>query len=230
MSKEIVDLLKKYANYVKEINLNDTLETNIKHIWIPVRYNARIDVLTNLLHTMNPYLALIFVSKKEDISLVYNHLANLGFNVSKLSGDLNIRERKRIIKDILDLKYQYVITSDILARGIDFSGVSHVISYDLPYDYEFYIHRAGRTGRMNRDGLCFALYDHLDDNYLNIAYELLPEDIFDGEELNNVEILYKRELKYGDIVKSYLYKDNDVYTIVMKSEDDSILHSIVKLY
>lgn len=168
MSKEIVDLLKKYANYVKEINLNDTLETNIKHIWIPVRYNARIDVLTNLLHTMNPYLALIFVSKKEDISLVYNHLANLGFNVSKLSGDLNIRERKRIIKDILDLKYQYVITSDILARGIDFSGVSHVISYDLPYDYEFYIHRAGRTGRMNRDGLCFALYDHLDDNYLNM--------------------------------------------------------------
>ncbi len=67
-------------------------------------------------------------------------------------------------------------------------------------------------------------------NYLNIAYELLPENIFDGEELNNVEILYKRELKYGDIVKSYLYKEDDVYTIVMKSEDDSILHSIVKLY
>lgn len=67
-------------------------------------------------------------------------------------------------------------------------------------------------------------------NYLNIAYELLPEDIFDGEELNNVEILYKRELKYSDIVKSYLYKEDNVYTIVMKSEDDSILHAIVKLY
>ena len=67
-------------------------------------------------------------------------------------------------------------------------------------------------------------------NYLNIAYELLPEDVYDGEELNNVEILYKRELKYGDIVKSYLYKDNDVYTVVLKSQDDSLLHSIIKLY
>ena len=67
-------------------------------------------------------------------------------------------------------------------------------------------------------------------NYLNIAYELLPEDVYDGEELNNVEILYKKELKYGDIVKSYLYKDNDVYTVVLKSQDDSVLHSIIKLY
>ena len=67
-------------------------------------------------------------------------------------------------------------------------------------------------------------------NYLNIAYELLPEDIYDGDELNNVEILYKRELKYGDVVKSYLYKDNDVYTVVLKSQDDSVLHSIIKLY
>ena len=67
-------------------------------------------------------------------------------------------------------------------------------------------------------------------NYLNIAYELLPEDVYDGEELNNVEILYKKELKYGDVVKSYLFKENDEYTIVLNSQDDSVLHSIIKLY
>ena len=67
-------------------------------------------------------------------------------------------------------------------------------------------------------------------NYLNIAYELLPEAVFDGPELNNVEILYKRELKYGDTVKSYLFKDNNSYIIAIKSIDDSILHSIIKLY
>ena len=67
-------------------------------------------------------------------------------------------------------------------------------------------------------------------NYLNIAYELLPEDVYDGSELNNVEILYKRELKYGDIVKSYLYKQDDSYIIVLKSEDNTILHSIIKLF
>lgn len=67
-------------------------------------------------------------------------------------------------------------------------------------------------------------------NYLNIAYELLPEDVYDGSELNNVEILYKRELKYEDIVKSYLYKQDDSYIIVLKSEDNSILHAIIKLF
>lgn len=67
-------------------------------------------------------------------------------------------------------------------------------------------------------------------NYLNIAYELLPEEVYDGAELNNVEILYKRELKYGDIVKSYLYKENNSYIIVMKSEDEQTLHAIIKLY
>lgn len=67
-------------------------------------------------------------------------------------------------------------------------------------------------------------------NYLNIAYELLPEDVYDGSELNNVEILYKRELKYGDIVKSYLYKQDNSYIIVLKSEDNTILHSIIKLF
>ena len=67
-------------------------------------------------------------------------------------------------------------------------------------------------------------------NYLNYAYELLPEDVFDGPELNNVEIVFKREIKYGDIIKSFLYKDNNVYTIVIKNEDESTIHSIIKLY
>lgn len=67
-------------------------------------------------------------------------------------------------------------------------------------------------------------------NYLNIAYELLPLDVYDGPELNNVEIVYKKEIKYGDTIKSYLYKENDAYIIVIKSLDGSIVHSIVKLY
>lgn len=67
-------------------------------------------------------------------------------------------------------------------------------------------------------------------NYLNYAYELLPEDVFDGPELNNVEIVFKKELKYGDTIKSYLYKENDTYTIVIKNEDESLIHSIIKLY
>lgn len=67
-------------------------------------------------------------------------------------------------------------------------------------------------------------------NYLNYAYELLPDDIFDGQELNNVEIVYKREIKFGEIIKSFLYEENGVYTIVIKDEEECLIHSIIKLY
>lgn len=67
-------------------------------------------------------------------------------------------------------------------------------------------------------------------NYLNYAYEVLPQDVFDGEELTNVEIYYKKEIKHGDTIKSFLHVEDDVYTIVIKSEDESVLHAVIKLY
>lgn len=67
-------------------------------------------------------------------------------------------------------------------------------------------------------------------NYLNFAYELLPLDVYDGKELNNLEIIYKKEIKYGETIHSFLYVENNIYTIVIKNEDESVIHAIVKLY
>ncbi len=67
-------------------------------------------------------------------------------------------------------------------------------------------------------------------NYLNFAYEVLPQELFDKNEFNNVEIAYKKEIKLGEIIKSFLYKEDNEYTVVIKSEDEKIIHSIIKLY
>lgn len=67
-------------------------------------------------------------------------------------------------------------------------------------------------------------------NYINFAYELLPFDVFIGNELNNLEIMYKKEIKYGETIKSFLYHIDDLYIIITRSEDEKILHSIVYLY
>ena len=69
-------------------------------------------------------------------------------------------------------------------------------------------------------------------NYLNFAYEVLPEDVYLGPEFNNLEIAYKREIRYGETIKTFIYEneENNGYTIVIKSLDEKTIHSILKLY
>jgi len=72
-----------------------------------------------------------------------------------------------VLTDCKKLKYQFLVATDLAARGIDIEGVSHIINYELPYDYEFYIHRSGRTGRMHKDGIVYSFYEDLDNEYLD---------------------------------------------------------------
>ena len=85
-----------------------------------------------------------------------------GYDLTELHGDLESRERYKSIKTIQEQKKTYIVASDVASRGIDLEGITHVISCGFPKDLNFYIHRAGRTGRVNRDGICIALYQEND--------------------------------------------------------------------
>ena len=185
--EKILAFLKKYLKNPIYIDLDDTFENKISHVWLPIKHQTRLVVLNELLKIINPYLAIVFVNKKENVPMVYQSLTKEGYNCCMLHGDMPIRERKRTVREILALKYQYIVATDIAARGIDIPGVSHVIQYELPYDYEFYVHRSGRCGRMGQTGISYALYDKLDDTYLNLLNKkgVVPEYF----ELKNGEIV-----------------------------------------
>ena len=76
------------------------------------------------------------------------------------------RERKQILRKNKDGFYQYVVATDLAARGLDITGVSHVINFELPVDLDFYVHRTGRTGRADFTGTALSFYDYDDDVYL----------------------------------------------------------------
>ena len=152
---------------MKKIKINNTNETKIEHTWIPLKYKDRFTVLLDLLGTMQPYFAIIFANKKETVMDIAGRLSNEGYFVGLMHGDLTPRERKRVLTDCKNLKYQFLVATDLAARGLDIEGVSHIINYEVPYDYEFYLHRSGRTGRMHRDGVVYSLYEDLDDTYLD---------------------------------------------------------------
>ena len=114
----------------------------------------------------DPYLCLIFVNNKSEIKEIGDLLINSGKNVAVLHGDLPARTRTQTFKRIKNFEYQYVVCSDIAARGIDIAGVSHVISLQLPSNLEYYLHRAGRTGRGKYSGVSYVFYGDKDNGAL----------------------------------------------------------------
>ena len=167
IAEKILPYLKKYMTNVEFIDINNTNDTKIEHIWIPLKHKERYDCLISLLSCVQPYLCIIFANKKETVIDIAARLAADGYFVGVLHGDLQQRERKRVLTDCKKLKYQFLVATDLAARGIDIEGVSHIINYELPYDYEFYIHRSGRTGRMHKDGIVYSFYEDLDNEYLD---------------------------------------------------------------
>ncbi|MGM9968991.1 MAG: DEAD/DEAH box helicase [Anaeroplasma sp.] len=167
ISERILPYLKKYMTNVNLIDINNTNDTKIEHAWIPLKHRDRYMVLKDLLSCIQPYFCIIFVNKKENVNDLAAKLSSDGYFVGLLHGDLQQRERKRVLADCKSLKYQYLVATDLAARGIDIEGVSHIINYDIPYDYEFYIHRSGRTGRMYREGIVYTFYEDIDDTYLD---------------------------------------------------------------
>lgn len=165
LPEAVMPFVKKYLGQ-KTVLHTGTHALKITHILLPIKSKEKLDVLSDILPILNPYLALIFANTKERVEMVVSNLMEKGFRVAMLHGGLSTRERKRLLNEIHDLKYQYIVASDIAARGIDIEGISHVINYDLPSDPSFYIHRSGRTGRVNLSGVCVSFYDFDDDKYL----------------------------------------------------------------
>ncbi|MCU9613898.1 DEAD/DEAH box helicase [Caldibacillus lycopersici] len=135
---------------------------NIEHILIPQRHRNKVDLLINVLQAYNPYLAICFTNTKQNADSLANKLAEKGVKVGIIHGDLPPRERKKMMNQIRNLEFQYIVATDLASRGIDIDGVSHVIHYELPKDLSFYIHRAGRTGRGDYSGISAVIYEEND--------------------------------------------------------------------
>lgn len=171
--KGLRHFLSKYLSGVKTIVIQEENLTtsNIRHYMLQCKAKDKFIVLLDLLKVIHPYLAIIFVNNKDDVDTLSFKLAKEGYRVGKLHGAMENRSRRQMMKRIDNMEYQFVVASDIAARGIDIQGVSHVINFDLPNDVEFYIHRTGRTARYNQTGYAYSLYAYQDDQYVKLLQE-----------------------------------------------------------
>ena len=154
-----------FLSFLDESSSADDLE----HRYCLVRGVARGRHLVNLIREANPESALVFTNTRRDAERVTQLLNKEGLNACKLSGDMDQGERDRVMKKMKSKKVRLLVATDVAARGIDISQLSHVFHYQLPDNAEVYIHRSGRTGRAGAKGEVISLAGSQD---LGVIYAL----------------------------------------------------------
>jgi len=180
-TKKILDIVKNQKNSVR-VDSKNRLPENIKNFFIPLFDQSRDNVLLNLLKNINPFLSIIFVRTKKESIWLYNLLKNENYEVGCLNGDLSPSERKKEINKFREAKIQYLVATDLASRGLDIKGINCIINYTVPLREIDYLHRAGRSGRLNEEGFVYSLCNELDEAYLKkYAYyldiEIIPVKI-----------------------------------------------------
>ena len=128
-----------------------TLDT-IRQVIIDTTEETKTDKLCEIINTEQPYLAIVFCHTKKRASMVAAALAQRGYMVDELHGELTQVQRTLVLRRFRKAELQILTATDIAARGLDIEGVTHVINYDIPQNTESYIHRIGRTGRAGGTG------------------------------------------------------------------------------
>lgn len=151
---------KKYLRQPKYIIDDEHIfPEHLEHRLIALKYREPLEIIVELSKVFRPYLALVFTNGKEEADELSFGLQREGLNVGYIHGGLTPRERRRLLREINNLRYQYIVATDLASRGIDIEGVSHVINAQMPKEQHFYIHRVGRTARAGLPGTAISFYD-----------------------------------------------------------------------
>lgn len=208
--------LKKYMEnpVIEQIQPKMILSETIDNWLISTKGKDKNRLIYQLLTIGHPYLAIVFANTKQRVDEITDYLKGQGLKVAKIHGDITPRERKRVMRQVQDLEFQYVVATDLAARGIDIEGISHVINAEIPSDLDFFIHRVGRTGRNQLSGTAITLYAPTDEERIS--------------EIEKLGITFTpKEIKHGEIVTTY---DRNRRTKREKSKDvlDPTLIGLVK--
>jgi ATP-dependent RNA helicase DeaD len=153
-------IINRYATDAEDLRLStdaDKVE-NIEHILYessPDFHRAR--ALLALIDLEQPKSAIIFCNTREDTATVATFLSRQGLDVELISGELPQNKREQVMARVKSGKTQFLTATDVASRGIDISGLTHVINYALPADPPVYLHRTGRTGRIGKKGIALSL-------------------------------------------------------------------------
>lgn len=139
------------------LSYDKVIANNLAHRYYCCDVMEKDSLTVKILEWENPSSCMIFCNMKRDVSYLEQVLSNHGFSVAALSGDVAQKQREKTLEEFRKQKLKILICTDVAARGIDVSHVTHVIVYDHPEDREVYVHRSGRTARAGKEGVAISL-------------------------------------------------------------------------
>ncbi|WP_073152791.1 DEAD/DEAH box helicase [Seinonella peptonophila] len=180
MPNDIRALAKKFMNDPKEVKIKAKSLTiaNIKQAYIEVTPRQKFDALCNLIDFQRPELAIVFGRTRRRVDELVEGLSKRGYSVEGLHGDYSQAHRDRVIKSLREGRIDIMVATDVAARGLDISNISHIYNFDLTHDAEIYVHRIGRTGRAGKEGTSVTF--------------VTPKE---RDDLRNIERVIKKKMK-----------------------------------
>ncbi len=159
LPEEVERILARYMNnpVIKTIGQRNTGTANVKHIYYMVHAKERYLALKRIADFHPRIYAIIFCRTRAETQEIADSLIRDGYNADSLHGDLSQAQRDHVMKRFRDGRLQMLVATDVAARGLDVSDLTHVVNYNLPDDPDIYIHRSGRTGRADKTGISISL-------------------------------------------------------------------------
>jgi ATP-dependent RNA helicase DeaD len=159
MPKPIRDLIEKYSREPQAVKIEQKALTvsTIAQEYFEVDRRHKMELLTRLIDLYDLKLGIIFCNTKRMVDDLVDYLEAAGYQADRLHGDMTQNMRDRVMNKFRQSGLEFLVATDVAARGIDVDDIEVVFNYDLPYDPEDYVHRIGRTGRAGRSGRAFSL-------------------------------------------------------------------------
>jgi ATP-dependent RNA helicase DeaD len=159
MPPEIRQVSKRYMTNPFEITIGkvNAGNANIDHQYYLTQHHNRYEVLKRIIDFNPGIYGIVFARTKADTQDIAEKLTREGYDIDALHGDLTQQQRDKVMGLFRDKSIQLLIATDVAARGIDVTGITHVINYELPDDVEVYTHRSGRTGRAGKSGISVSI-------------------------------------------------------------------------
>lgn len=152
--RPIRELIEKYSREPQNVRIEQKAMTvpTVEQVYYEVDRRFKIELLTRLIDLHDLKLGIIFCNTKRMVDDLVDHLEAQGYQADRLHGDMTQNMRDRVMNKFRKSGLEFLVATDVAARGIDVDDVQVVFNYDLPYDGEDYVHRIGRTGRAGRSG------------------------------------------------------------------------------